>query len=126
MAIDDDTMKLFWGTTYGLDKTGYKWGFCVYDQRSPLYDEEDQIPDEWKRRCSCDQCYYGMHDLACEIERLETVVARQLNLIERAVAFLEFLPSRYVGADSHMPIEYSPDGVLTELRSHLATSKEGE
>lgn len=49
---------------------------CIYDSRNPNwfnfgYDEQE-IPEN----CSCDNCFYGRHDLALEIIKLR----KALNL----------------------------------------------
>ena len=44
----------------------YRERFCVYDKRNPNHLEGERSVD-----CCCDNCFYGRHEMAEEIERLK-------------------------------------------------------
>ena len=61
----------------------HREAFCVDDRRNPMFSDlhynEDDPPNGRRDGCQCDNCFYGRHDLACQVEDLEVALSGLLG-----------------------------------------------
>lgn len=82
---------------------------CWYDVRNP-----NRVEDERKANCSCDNCFYGRHELA------ETILL-QLEVLKKTYLRLQVLSNK------NMVVAGYTDSIRAELRTTISevTGKSG-